>query len=192
METYVEQPSASMTTATELASRWLHQVIALVDSAVRLLPPTGLAAQDALLVAASLLRQQLDPAANEEIAGARGRLLSWQAHKVRDYIDGHITEPMPVCELSAVLQLSEAHFARSFKLTFGESPHAYVIRRRVEFAKDYMLHSDATLIEIALQCGYADQAHLCKQFRAATGHTPSTWRRDRRMHSTLDAPLGSG
>jgi len=107
-------------------------------------------------------------------------LLAWQVRKVRDYIDSHITGPVLVADLCALIQRSEAHFSRSFKRTFGESPHAFLVRRRVELAAQYMLATDASLSDIALTCGFTDQAHLCKQFRQAAGETPAAWRRARR------------
>jgi AraC family transcriptional regulator len=96
---------------------------------------------------------------------------------VRAYIDSHITDPVPVADLCALIRLSEAHFSRAFKRTFGKSPHAFVIRRRVELAAQYMLQTEAPLSDIALQCGFTDQPHLCKHFRQMTGHTPAAWRR---------------
>jgi AraC family transcriptional regulator len=104
-------------------------------------------------------------------------LLAWQARKVREHIDAHITDRILVAEMGALLGQSEAHFSRNFKRTFGEPPHAFVIRRRLEFAADYMVQTDASLTTIALQCGFADQAHLCRHFRQATGLSPAVWRR---------------
>jgi AraC-like DNA-binding protein len=54
------------------------------------------------------------------------------------------------------------------------------VRRRVECAGSLMLAGEAPLSEIALKCGFTDQAHLCKQFRQYTGETPAAWRRARR------------
>ena len=103
------------------------------------------------------------------VPDGRGRLLAWQVRKVRDYIDRHITGPVLVADLCALVQRSEAHFSRSFRGTFGYSPHAFVIRRRIEMAAAYMLNTDMSLSDIALGCGFVDQAHLCKHFRAARG-----------------------
>jgi AraC family transcriptional regulator len=156
---------------------WVHQVITLLDAAVSQLDHEQ-AVYGTILKAASLLRKQIDP----EVAGAapdiRGGLLAWQARKVRAYIDSHITGPVLVAELCALVPLSEAHFSRVFKRTFGKSPHAFVIRRRVELAAQYMLQTEAPLSDIALRCGFTDQPHLCKHFRQATGHTPAAWRRE--------------
>jgi AraC family transcriptional regulator len=108
------------------------------------------------------------------------RLLAWQARKVLDYIDRHITSRVRVADLGALVCRSEAYFSRSFRGTFGYSPHAFVIRRRVELAAKHMLQTDMSLSDIALGCGFVDQAHLCKHFRVVTGETPAAWRRANR------------
>jgi len=164
------------------SQEWVHRVISLLEAAVDQLHNQAHPAQGKLLEAASLLRQQIDPPAAREVPNGRGRLLAWQARKVRDYIDSHITGPVRVADLSALVLRSEAHFSRSFKCTFGESPHVFLVRRRVELAAQYMLATDASLSDIALRCGFTDQAHLCKQFRQAVGQTPAAWRRAHRLH----------
>jgi AraC family transcriptional regulator len=140
-----------------------------------------------LLEAASLLRQQIHPPPARETSDEGVRLQPWQARKVHNYIDAHITGPLRVADLCALIQRSEAYFSRSFRRTFGESPHAFVIRRRLEFATHYMLQTDASLGDIALRCGFSDQPHFCKQFRQAAGQTPAAWRR---MHRGVDAGTG--
>jgi AraC family transcriptional regulator len=159
---------------------WMHQVIALLEAAVGQLHDQEHPAQGPLLEATSLLRQQTHPTAARGVPDGSGCLLAWQVRKVRDYIDGHIIESILVADLSALIQRSEAHFSRSFKRTFGESPHSFVVRRRVELAAQYMLKTDGSLSDIALRCGFTDQAHLCKHFRQAVGHTPAAWRRAHR------------
>jgi len=155
---------------------WVGYVIALLDKAVRQLQP-GEVAQRTVLEAARLLRKQIAPEIAQQVPVGGGRLLAWQVRKVRDYIDSHITGPVLVADLCALIDRSEAHFSRSFKRSFGESPHAFVTRRRVELAARYMLQTDAPLSDIALRCGFTDQAHLCKHFRQSTGQTPAAWRR---------------
>jgi AraC family transcriptional regulator len=174
-----ETPAASTLGATR-SHEWMHRVISLLEAAVGQLHSQVHPAQGTLLEATSLLRQQIDPPAARELPDGRGRLLAWQARKVRDYIDRHITGPILVADLCALVQRSEAHFSRSFKCTFGESPHVFLVRRRVELATQYMLTTDASLSDIALRCGFIDHAHLCKHFRQATGQTPAAWRRAHR------------
>ena len=165
---------------------WVRQVLILLDEAVQQLQPSEEVAQGTILEATSLLRKQIDSEPAPKLPDGAGRLLAWQARKVRDYIDRHISGPVLVADLCALIDRSEAHFSRSFKRTIGESPHAFVIRCRLELAATYMLQTDASLSDIALQCGFTDQAHLCKHFRQSTGQTPAAWRRARRTQDPGD------
>ena len=166
----------------------MHDVVALLDAAIVHLRQEQ-PARGAILEATSLLRRQIDPQPAEGAAeDGKERLLAWQARKVLDYIDGHITSRVLVADLCALVWRSEAHFSRSFKGTFGCSPHAFVVRRRVELAAKHMLQTDMSLSDIALGCGFVDQAHLCKHFRVVTGETPAAWRRAKKTHSSPRAP----
>ena len=171
---------AGQTVGQTRSGDWMHRVLALLDAAVGHLRQ-GQAAHGAIVEAALLLRRQVNP---QPAAGAaengKERLLAWQARKVLDHIDAHISCRVLVADLCALVGRSEAHFSRSFRGTFGYSPHAFVIRRRVELAAKYMLQTDMSLSDIALGCGFVDQAHLCKQFRVVTGETPAAWRRTKR------------
>jgi AraC family transcriptional regulator len=180
MEGHLQETLALSSLGATRSREWLRRVISLLEEAVGQLHNQEHAAQGTLLEATSLVRQQIDPPATREAPNGRGRLLAWQARKVRDYIDSHITGPVLVADLCALIQRSEAHFARSFKRSFGESPHCFVVRRRLELAAQYMLTTDASLSDIALRCGFADQPHLCKHFRQTTGCTPAAWRRANR------------
>lgn len=159
---------------------WIHYVVSLLEAAVAHLHNQVHPARSALIEAASLLRQQIERPTVRVVPDEPGRLLAWQARKVCDYIDSHICGPVLVADLCAQVKRSEGHFSRSFRITFGYSPHAFVIRRRVELAAKSMLQTDKTLSQIAIDCGFADQAHLCKHFRALTAETPAAWRRAQR------------
>src|SRR5271168_2858393 len=181
MELLFGQTLAVSNLGSTRSREWMHRVITLLEAALDQIH-NQVQAQGTLLEAASLLRQQIDPPTAREVCDDKGRLLAWQARKVRAYIDSHISGPVLVADLCALLQRSEAHFSRSFKRTFGESPHAFIVRRRVELAAQYMLTTDAPLSDIALRCGFTDQAHLCKHFRQSAGQTPAAWRRTHRSH----------
>jgi AraC-like DNA-binding protein len=101
-------------------------------------------------------------------------------HRLRAFIDGHLDETIHITDLAGVARRSAAYFCRAFKRTFGESPHDYVVRRRLHRARHLMLTTDLALSEISLSCGFTDQAHLCRLFRQAHGQSPAVWRRERR------------
>ena len=182
MDGHFEETMAVSKPGATRSRQWMHRVISLLEAAVGQLHNQAHAAQDTLLEATTLLREQIETPAARGVPDGRGRLLAWQARKVCDYIDSHITGPVLIADLCALIQRSEAHFSRSFKRTFGESPHAFVIWRRLELAARYMLQSDAPLSDIAQRCGFTDQAHFSKHFRQSTGQTPAAWRRARRTH----------
>ena len=161
----------------------IKQVIRLLEAAARELDLRE-SAHGTLAQAASLLRKQFAPQAQEAPGDCRGRLLAWQVRQVLTYIDSHITDRVLVVDLSALVRCGEAHFSRLFKRTFGESPHAFVVKRRVELAARRMLDTESSLSDIALVCGFSDQAHLSNRFRRVMQDTPSAWRRAQR---TADA-----
>ena len=161
----------------------LHRAITLLETALGQLQHQQVhPVQGTLREATLLLRQQIDSPTVRVVPDDKGRMLAWQVRMVRDYIDSHIARRVLVADLCALVQRSDAHFSRSFKRTFGESPHAFLVRRRLELATQCMLTSDASLSDIALRCGFSDQAHLSKHFRQYAGQTPSVWRRTHRLH----------
>ena len=128
MEGHLEETLAVSKLVPTRSRKWMHRVITLLEAAVGHLHDQEHSAQGTLLEAASLLRRQIHPPAAGEAPDGRGRLLAWQARKVREHIDSHITGPVLVMDLCALAQRSEAHFSRSLKRTFGESPHSLAVR----------------------------------------------------------------
>lgn len=120
---------------------------------------------------ALLLRESARP------APSKGGLASWQERKIRDHINTNIDSSILVEDLADIVSLSSAHFCRAFKKSFDATPHAYIVRRRVERAQELMRTTRSPLSQIALDCGFADQTHLSKLFRRLTGNTPNNWRR---------------
>ncbi len=108
---------------------------------------------------------------------ARGGLAPWQRTMIDRYVREHLEHPVQIDELAELIPLSVSHFCRAFKQTFGDTPHAYLIRLRLETAQEMMLATTEPLSQIALASGFSDQAHLSKQFRRVVGETPGAWRR---------------
>ncbi|WP_147465755.1 helix-turn-helix transcriptional regulator, partial [Pseudomonas syringae] len=72
--------------------------------------------------------------------------------------------------------LSEYHFARMFRESFGLPPHQYLLSRRIEQARQLLRSTGKPLGEIALACGFASASHFSNRFRQATGATPGEYR----------------
>jgi AraC-like DNA-binding protein len=170
---------ADVSSPNDLEFSFLANSLSLLLEAVKAeLEHDQEAAKTSLAIASSILQSEI-----ERRSGARGSktggLAGWQIACVRSFIDGNLHRTIHASDLSAVARRSTAHFSRSFKQAFGEPPHAYIVRRRLEEACHLMLTSSASLSEIALSVGFSDQSHLCKHFRQALGQSPSSWRRER-------------
>jgi AraC family transcriptional regulator len=157
-----------------------NSLVQLLETAKRDLEHDREAAKALLAKASSILRSEIERRSGANGSGTGG-LASWQIARVRAFIDKNLHGTIHTEDLSAVARRSTAHFARSFKHTFGESPHAYVMRRRVEEACHLMMTSSESLSQIALSVGFSDQSHLCKHFKQALGQNPSKWRREREI-----------
>lgn len=109
----------------------------------------------------------------------RGGLAPWQVRTLTTYIDANLNASLSCEVLARLTKLSVSYFARAFKCSFGYSPHVFLLRRRMERAQGLMLKSNAPLAQIAIECGFADQAHLSRLFLQFTGESPGSWRRAR-------------
>jgi AraC-like DNA-binding protein len=107
----------------------------------------------------------------------RGGLAPWQEHRVTDHIEAHLDGPIRLTELADISRLSLSYFSVAFRQSFGSSLQTFITHRRVERAQTLMLSTDQTLADIALACGFCDQAHFCRRFRRVNGRTPNAWRR---------------
>jgi AraC family transcriptional regulator len=106
-----------------------------------------------------------------------GGLATWQARRTLAHIEANLASKMDIDDLANVVALSRSHFSRAFKRSVGFSPMEYVVVRRVERAKVMISGTSEPLAEVALACGFADQAHLNRRFRDIVGVSPGRWRR---------------
>jgi AraC family transcriptional regulator len=106
-----------------------------------------------------------------------GGLATWQARRTLAYVEANLASKMDIDGLANVVALSRSHFSRAFKRSLGFSPMEYVVVRRVERAKVMISGTREPLAEVALACGFADQAHLNRRFRDIVGVSPGRWRR---------------
>jgi AraC family transcriptional regulator len=109
----------------------------------------------------------------------QGGLAPWQLRRVVTYIEENLDKPVRNSDLATVARLSPFHFNVAFRKSVGDSPHEYIIRRRMERAQGLMLSTNASLSDIAATCGLADQAHFTRLFRRVVGESPGAWRRAR-------------
>jgi AraC-like DNA-binding protein len=96
--------------------------------------------------------------------------------RARDAIDRSYAQPLDVAALAQIAIVSEAHFIRTFKGAFGETPNRYLQRRRIERAMSLLRTTDLTVGEICVEVGFASVATFTTTFRRVVGETPTAFR----------------
>jgi AraC family transcriptional regulator len=129
---------------------------------------------DAMLLALGGQLMRLFGQAN---AAPKGGITGRQLRVVTDYVDAKLEHEIAVIQLAELAGLSEAHFARAFKQTTGLSPHKYIIERRLERGKRLLADTQDSVAQIALACGFSDQAHFARNFSQHYGSSPSALRK---------------
>jgi AraC family transcriptional regulator len=110
----------------------------------------------------------------------RGGLAPWQERRVKEMLLGDLRVEPSLDDLAAACGLSTRHFTRAFKSITGAAPHRWLLRKKVERAKELLWKSNEGIASIAVRCGFADQSHLTRVFRHHVGATPAEWRRQTR------------
>jgi AraC-like DNA-binding protein len=96
--------------------------------------------------------------------------------RARDAMDRAYAQPLDVASLARMVHVSEAHFIRTFRATFGETPHRYLQRRRVERAMFLLRQTDRTVTEICFDVGFQSLGTFSRTFREIVGESPSSFR----------------
>ena len=96
--------------------------------------------------------------------------------RTRDTMDRSFAQPLDVPALARVAHISPAHFSRQFRATFGETPHRYLQRRRVERAMELLRETDRPVTAICLDVGFNSLGTFSRTFRAIVGEPPTAYR----------------
>jgi AraC-like DNA-binding protein len=105
--------------------------------------------------------------------------------RARDAMDRAYAEPLDVRSVAAVAHISEAHFSRCFRQVFGETPHRYLQRRRVERSMFLLRETDRSVTDVCFDVGFSSLGTFSRTFREIVGETPSGYRRE---HGPMVAP----
>jgi AraC-like DNA-binding protein len=97
--------------------------------------------------------------------------------RARDAMDRAYAQPLDIPALARIAHVSEAHFIRTFAATFGETPHRYLQRRRVERAMSLLRETDRTVTDICLDVGFSSLGTFTRTFGDIVGETPTAYRR---------------
>ncbi len=105
--------------------------------------------------------------------------------RARDAMDRSFAEPLDVRTVAAVAHVSAGHFSRTFRQVFGETPHRYLQRRRVERSMFLLRETDGRVTDICFDVGFTSLGTFSRTFRAIVGEPPSIYRQG---HGPIVAP----
>jgi AraC-like DNA-binding protein len=108
---------------------------------------------------------------SREVEESNRRLL-----RARDAMDRSFSEPLDIPALAAIAHVSPAHFIRTFRATFGETPHRYLQRRRVERAMAQLRQTDTSITDICMAVGFTSLGTFSRTFREIVGESPRDYR----------------
>ena len=97
--------------------------------------------------------------------------------RARDLIDARFGEPLDLAAMASTAGFSRYHFAREFRAAFGETPGAYLSRRRVERAKDLLASANLTVTEVSVLVGFASLSSFIRRFTELVGASPAVYRK---------------
>jgi len=106
----------------------------------------------------------------------RGGLGPARLRKVTEFVYAQIENELSLAEMAETAGLSTAHFSQMFRKSTGESPHQFVLRHRVERAKELLRTSEARVLDVAVACGFKSQQHFARIFRRMCGASPTEYR----------------
>lgn len=98
--------------------------------------------------------------------------------RARDAMDRAYAQPLDVPALARIAHVSPAHFTRTFRAAFGETPHRYLQRRRVERAMFLLRETDRSVTDICFEVGFGSPGTFSRTFRDIVGRSPRTYRRE--------------
>lgn len=167
--------NTQLATKGALAGQMAQAILEMLEAAQRALHADPGQAKSLLNRVSVLLTPPTSVKASEP--GALSGLAPWQERKVEQFVAENLDRTIAVGELASLARLSTTHFSRVFKRSFGVTPRDYVMRARLERAKTLLTQTSASLCQIALDCGFCDQAHMSRIFHQVVGATPGRWRR---------------
>lgn len=108
------------------------------------------------------------------------RLSPWQLRIAEETMLDRLDQRLPIAAVAARCGVSVVHFSRAFRRTTSETPHRWLMRRRLERACTLLADTDDSISDIALSCGFSDQSHLTRTFTIFLDTTPAVWRQTHR------------
>ena len=138
--------------------------------------------------ASSLFLQQMGLAIGTLVAERYGAMPAQQAVRARrlsrsqearakEMLRSEADANLSIAAIANACELSRSYFTQAFRETTGQTPHQFVIAQRIQRARELLVSTKMPLVDVASNCGFADQSHFTRVFARATGQPPARWRR---------------
>ncbi len=138
--------------------------------------PSGKLYTDSLIQTLTLHLLKNYSTANFKPETIHGGLSGYKLRRVQEFINANLEKDLSLSEIAAAADLSQYHFARAFRLSTGLTPQQYLMKQRIERAKQLLAKDDLPLVEVSLRTGFKNQSHFTTLFRKCTKFTPKLWR----------------
>jgi AraC family transcriptional regulator len=106
----------------------------------------------------------------------RGGLGPARLRTITELVRAKIEDELTLLEMAQSVELSPAHFSRMFRKSTGETPHQFVLRNRIERAKEMLRATETRVLDVAVACGFKTQQHFARVFRHVCGTSPREYR----------------
>ena len=108
----------------------------------------------------------------------RGGLTPARLRRVVELVHAGMEDDLSLEELAGAAGLSITHFSQMFRQSTGQSPHQFVLHRRVDRAKELLRAAEMRVLDVAVACGFKSQQHFARVFRSVCGATPTEYRHE--------------
>jgi transcriptional regulator GlxA family with amidase domain len=108
----------------------------------------------------------------------RGGLGPARLRTVRELVHARMEDDITLIEMAQAVELSPTYFSRMFRQSTGETPHQFVLRNRIERAKEMLHEAEVRVLDVAVACGFKTQQHFARVFRRICGASPTEYRQE--------------
>lgn len=172
--------AASGQDLSTLANNWFAPDRVVMDLTMKLLDADTLAGSWAPQfrdhLTSALVAYLLQQHAQLPAASATGSLAGSRLQKILAYIAERLADEISVVELADACAMSQSHFSREFSKSVGLPPHQYLMKLRLERARETLLDSDARVIDVAMELGFTNASHFARAFARRYGIAPAAFR----------------
>lgn len=166
----------------ELVDQWgvrdrqIEHIVRALEADLDAGSPAGKLFGESLVNALALHLQRRYSVTPPKTMNLRGGLPSARLKRIQEYIEANLDREVALTQLAAIAGMGAHYFAELFKQSVGLSPHQYVLRRRIEYARKLLHNSNMRILEAGVRSGFSDQSHFTKIFRRMVGVTPTEYR----------------